>query len=152
MGIKIVARNKRARFDNEIVETFEAGLVLRGTEIKSLREGRVSMNEAWVRIDEGGREAHLENMTIPRYSHGNVHNHEERRRRKVLLHRGELARAARAVKAEGLSMIPLSLYLKGSLAKVELALARRRKKHDKRREIARREAERDVARRIGRRR
>lgn len=141
--MKIIARNKRARFDFEILETLEAGLVLRGTEIKSIRNGKVSLNEAWAHVDEKG-EAWLEGMSIAPYSHGNIHNHEERRRRKLLLHAKELDALARGLKTRGLALVPLRLYLKKNRAKVEIALARGKKKHDKRQAMAKETALRKI--------
>ena len=145
MGIKIIAKNKRAAFDFQLIEKFEAGIVLQGTEIKSLRQGKVSMNEAWIRMDKNG-EAWIESLTIPQYAYGNVHNHDERRRRKLLLHRKELSHLSRETKAQSLVIIPTKLYLKKSRVKVEIALAKSRKKYDKRQEIARRDAERKIRR------
>ena len=148
VGIKVIARNKRAFFDFEILETFEAGLVLTGTEIKGLRNGKVSLAQAWVQLDGGGQ-AWLEGMAIAPYSHGNIHNHGERRRRKLLLHAKELATIGRAMKTKGLTVVVLRLYLKKSWAKVEIALARGKRKHDKREAMASRESRRQVRRNLG---
>ena len=147
MGIKIIAKNKRAGFDYLLLEQFEAGLVLLGTEIKGLRHGKVSLNEAWADIDKRG-EAWIENMTIGQYSHGNVHNHEEKRKRKLLLNKKEILKIEKAIKTQKLSLIPTKIYLKKSMAKIELFLAKSKKLYDKRQHKAERDAQRQIQKKI----
>lgn len=130
-GIKIITVNKRAGFDFFIEETFEAGLVLKGTEIKSLRLGKASLNEAFVDIDGKG-EAWIYNLSIPPYSHGGIYNHDETRKRKLLLNHHELKELQEAITRQGLTIIATKLYFKKSLAKIEIATAKGKKKHDKR--------------------
>jgi SsrA-binding protein len=149
-GIKIVARNRRARHDYHIEDTFEAGLVLRGTEVKSLRAGRASLNEAFAQITDG--ELWLHGLHIPEYTLGTWNNHEPRRTRKLLLHRKEIDRLASQVAERGFTIVPLSLYFSGGRAKVELALARGKRSYDKRRDLAQRDAAREVDRALRRRR
>jgi len=129
---KIVADNRRARFDYEIGETFEAGIALTGTEVKSLRAGKANVAESYAAADRNG-EMVLYNANIPEYTQGNRFNHEPKRPRKLLLHRKEIGRLARGVEREGMTIVPLRLYFneKGR-AKVALALARGKKLHDKR--------------------
>ncbi len=143
MGIKIIAKNKRARFDYNLLEKFEAGLVLTGTEIKGLRNSKVSLNESWANIDKNG-EAWIENMSISHYIHGNIHNHKERRKRKLLLHKKELLRINKTIKTQNLVLIPTKIYFKKSLAKVEIALAKGKKLYDKRQDKAKRDVERKL--------
>ena len=138
-----IALNRRARHDYSIEETVEAGIALTGTEIKSIRAGKVSLSEAYARIDRG--EAWLVGLTIAPYEGGNRLNHEPRRDRKLLLHRGEIDELLGRTKAKGLTLVPLRLYISGrGRAKVELGLARGKQQHDRRREIAQRDARRDV--------
>ncbi len=141
-SIKIIAQNRRARHNYHIVEQFEAGLVLRGTEVKSLRRGRASLQESYARVDGG--EAYLINAHIEEYEAGNRFNHDPTRRRKLLMHRREIDRLIGWVDGRGLTLVPLKLYFRSGKAKVELALARGKKHHDRREELARREAEREV--------
>ncbi len=144
--IKIVQRNKKAFFNYEIIERLEAGLVLKGSEVKSIRDGKVSIREAYAKIRGG--EAWVVGMDISIYSQaGPYNNHEPRRARKLLLHRREIMRLAGKTQERGLTLVPLSLYFKGGRAKLEIGLARGRAKHDKRRAILEREAERDLRRR-----
>ena len=145
--IESVARNKRARFDYHILDTFEAGLVLRGTEVKSLREGKVSIADAYGIIRDG--EAYLLNAHIQPYARGGYVNHEPTRSRKLLLHRKEIRRLIGAVERQGLTLIPLELYFKKGVAKVALALGKGKKLHDKRDAQRQRDAEREIA-RVGR--
>ena len=142
-----VARNKRARFDYQILETFEAGLVLRGTEVKSLREGKVSIADAYGIVRDG--EIFLLNAHIQPYERGGYVNHEPARSRKLLLHRKEIRRLIGAVERQGLTLIPLELYFKHGVAKVALALGKGKKLHDKRDAQRQRDAEREMA-RVGR--
>jgi SsrA-binding protein len=149
-GIKVIARNRRARHDYHIEETFEAGLVLTGTEVKSLRAGRASLNEAFAQIS--GDELWLHALHIPEYAQGTWTNHDPRRTRKLLLHRKEIDRLASQVAERGFTIVPLSLYFSGGKAKVELALARGKRTYDKRHDLARRDAAREVDRALRRRR
>jgi SsrA-binding protein len=148
-GTKLIAANRRARRNYEILETVEAGLVLRGSEVKSLRDAHAQLGDAYARI-EGG-EAWLVSMRIAPYDRAQEHSgHEPERRRKLLLHRGEIDRLRSIVDEQRLSLIPLSLYFKDGRAKVELALARGRKTYDKREVLAKRDAEREAARAMAR--
>ena len=144
-GTKVVASNRKARRNYEILDTIECGLVLRGSEVKSIRDGKVQIAEAFARID--GNEVWLHQLTIAVYAYSQVHSgHDETRKRKLLLHRHEIERLRARVEPEHLSLIPLSIYFKDGRAKVELALARGRKTHDKRQAIAERDAALDVRR------
>jgi SsrA-binding protein len=145
---KLVAQNKKARHDYEILDTYECGLVLTGTEVKSLRQGRCSLVDAYAVIQDG--EAWLLNAHIPEYTEGTWNNHAPRRQRKLLLHKGEILRLIGKTKESGLALIPLQLYFKDGRAKVEVALARGRKSHDKRQALSEREAKRDMQRALGR--
>ena len=128
---KVVAENRRARYDYAIEDTFEAGLALTGTEVKSLRFGEGSIAESYAEVK--GEEVWLINSNIPEYSHGNRENHEPKRPRKLLLHDREIGKMFGAVARQGLTLVPLSIYFNGrGRAKVELAIARGRKAHDKR--------------------
>jgi SsrA-binding protein len=149
-GTKQIARNKRARFDYQIEETVEAGLVLTGTEVKACREGRANLSDAYALIEEG--EAWLVQCHISPYSHGNRMNHDPTRKRKLLLHRSEIERLDVKVAQEGRTLVPLRLYFKHGLAKAEIAVARGKKTVDRRRDIAKREAERRMRQELGRRR
>lgn len=148
-GRKLIAQNRKARYDFHIEDTYEAGLVLMGTEVKSLREGRASIVDGFVEIEDG--EAWLLQVHIPQYVSGTWTNHETRRRRKLLLNRVELNRIEHRIQAKGLTIIPLSMYFKDGRAKVEIALARGKKAHDKRHAIAERQASRDAEREVGQR-
>ena len=142
---KIVAVNRRARFEYSIEETFEAGLALSGTEVKSLRFGEGSIAESYAEVRGG--EAWLVNANIPEFSHGNRFNHEPKRPRKLLLHTREINRLTGAVERKGMTMVPLSIYFNSrGRAKVELALAKGRQAHDKRAHIKERDWQRDKAR------
>jgi SsrA-binding protein len=146
----VVARNRRARHDYHIEDTVEAGLVLTGTEVKSLRAGRASLNEAFAEVTDG--EMWLHGLHIPEYTQGTWNNHEPRRTRKLLLHRKEIDRLASQVAERGFTIVPLSLYFSGGRAKVELALARGKRAYDKRQDLAQRDAAREVDRALRRRR
>jgi SsrA-binding protein len=146
----VVARNRRARHDYHIEDTVEAGLVLTGTEVKSLRAGRASLSEAFAQITDG--EMWLHGLHIPEYTQGTWNNHAPRRTRKLLLHRKEIDRLASEVAERGFTIIPLSLYFSGGRAKVELALARGKRAYDKRQDLAQRDAAREVDRALRRRR
>lgn len=139
-----VARNKRARFDYHLLERFEAGLVLTGTEVKSLREGKASIADAYGVVRDG--EVFLLNAHIQPYARGGYVNHEPTQTRKLLLHRREIRRLIGAVERQGLTLIPLELYFKKGVAKVALALAKGKKLHDKRDTEKQRDAEREMAR------
>ena len=143
MGIKIIAKNKRATFDYAFEETFEAGLVLQGTEVKTLREGRVTMSEAYIMIDDK-QEAWIYNMNIPHYKWGNINNHEETRKRKLLLHHDEILRIDHEMRAAGFTLIPVKIYFKNSHIKMEIALAKGKKLHDKRQDKAKKDIERKL--------
>ncbi|MBF0314414.1 MAG: SsrA-binding protein SmpB [Oligoflexia bacterium] len=131
MSIEVKARNKRAAYEYELLERVEAGIVLQGTEIKSIRQGKVNISDAYVTIDESG-EAYVYNLTISPYDHGNRANHIENRRRKLLLHRREIKKIHESIKSKGVTVIAYSLYLKEGLAKLEIVLARGKKIYDKR--------------------
>jgi SsrA-binding protein len=148
-GRKLIAQNKKARHDYHIDETYEAGLALLGTEVKSLRAGRASLVDAYGRIKDG--EVWLEGVHIPEYDQGSWTNHEPRRSRKLLLHRAEIAKLIGKTKESGLTLVPLSLYFKDGKAKVEIALARGKKAYDKRQTLAARDAAREIERAAGRR-
>ena len=148
-GQKLVAQNKKARHDYLIEDTYEAGLVLMGTEVKSLRQGRASLVDGFVDID--GHEAWLHGVHIPEYSQGTWTNHSARRKRKLLLNRVEIDKIERRVSEKGLTVIPLSLYFKDGRAKVEIALAKGKKSWDKRHALAERQATRETEQAVGRR-
>jgi SsrA-binding protein len=149
-GTKIIARNKRARHDYAIEDVVEAGLVLTGTEVKSLRAGRASLTDGFGMITDS--EAWLHGVHIPEYTQGTWTNHEPRRVRKLLLHRKEIERLARSTQERGLTLVPLSLYFKDGKAKIELGLARGKRTYDKRQDLAKRDAAREVDRELRRRR
>ncbi|MGH2776098.1 MAG: SsrA-binding protein SmpB [Actinomycetota bacterium] len=150
-GTKLIAQNRKARHNYEIEDIVEAGIVLVGTEVKSCREGRVNMSEAYATIDGNG-EAWLLQCHISPYSHGNVNNHEPVRPRKLLLRADEIERLAIKVNREGRTLIPLRMYFKHGLVKVELAVGRGKRLYDKRQDQARRDADRSMQRQLGRRR
>jgi len=149
-GIQVLARNRKARHDYEILETFEAGMALAGTEVKSVREGRIQLKDSYVEIRDG--EGWLVGAHISPYSHGNILNHDPERPRKLLLKRRELDRLFGRSLLRGQTIIPLKVYLKGNWIKIEIALAQGKKLHDKRRvekeKIARQEAD-EAVRRYG---
>jgi SsrA-binding protein len=149
-GEKIVCVNKKARYEYEILETLEGGLALTGTEVKSLRAGQASITEGYAVIN--GNEAWLVDCQIQPYAFGNLNNHEPKRKRKILLHRREIAKLTGKIKEKGLSLIPLKIYFKNGLAKVEIGVGRGKKLHDKRDAIksrdTQREAQRDMSVRI----
>jgi SsrA-binding protein len=138
-----VATNRRARHDYQIIETVEAGVVLRGSEVKTLREGKASLQDAYATVEGGEVVLH---MQIPAYSHTGYEGHEPTRPRKLLLHRREIDQLARKVAERGLTLVPLRLYFKGHLVKVDLGLARGKRAYDKRQAVAKRDAEREMAR------
>jgi SsrA-binding protein len=141
-GRKLVAQNKRARYDYHLDDTWEAGLVLRGTEVKALRAGRASLVDGYAQVRDG--EVWLEGVHIPEYLQGTWTNHAPRRPRKLLLHKREIQKIIAKTAEPGLTLIPLSLYFKDGKAKVEIALARGKKSYDKRQAIAKREAGREM--------
>ncbi|SQG64231.1 SsrA-binding protein [Corynebacterium renale] len=145
----VVASNRRARHDYTILDTYEAGVQLVGTEVKSLRDGKASLAEAFCTIDDG--EVWLRNLHIPEYSQGHWTNHSPRRVRKLLLHRREIDSLTGKVRDGNRTLIPLTLYFKNGLLKCELGLAEGKQAHDKREAIKRRTAEREVVRELGRR-
>lgn len=148
-GRKLIAQNRKARYDYHIEDTFEAGLVLVGTEVKSLREGRATLGDGFAEIHEG--EAFLHAVHIPEYTQGTWTNHEPRRVRKMLLNRHEIDKIDAKVKERGFTLVPLSLYFKDGRAKVEIALARGKKTYDKRHALAARQADREKQQATGRR-
>jgi SsrA-binding protein len=149
-GKKIIASNRRARHEYAIEEVVEAGLVLTGTEVKSLRAGRASLTDGFGQITNG--EAWLHGVHIPVYTQGTWTNHEPRRTRKLLMHRKEIDKLARSISERGLTLIPLSLYFSGGKVKIELGLARGKRTYDKRHDLAKRDAAREVERELRRRR
>jgi SsrA-binding protein len=149
MEKKLIAVNRKARRDYEILESLEAGLVLKGTEVKSLREGRMSLKDSYATVHDG--EMYLLNAHISPYSHGNAFNHEPVRERKLLLHKAEIKRLTGKIEEKGLTLVPMRVYFLRGHAKVELALARGKRHHDKRETIKRRDAERDIERELKRR-
>jgi SsrA-binding protein len=149
-GIRVVANNRKAYHDFFIDETYEAGLVLMGTEVKSLREGRVQLRDSYAEMKEG--ELYLVGVHISPYMQGNIWNHDPLRRRKLLLHRKELNRLLGKVKERGYALVPTKIYFKNGLAKVEIGLARGKKQYDKRADLAKRDAQREMERALRRRR
>jgi SsrA-binding protein len=150
MGIKVVATNRKAKHEYFLLESYEAGLVLKGSEIKSIRAGQVSLAQAYVTID--GSEAWLVNSHIAPYDEASSNNHDPLRRRKLLLHRTQIRKLADQVRKKGATVIPLRIYLKEGIAKIEIALAKGKKHFDKRAEIAKRDAQREMDRRYKQRR
>ena len=148
-GMKVVATNRKARHDYLIEDTFEAGLVLTGSEIKSIRSGQVNLRDSYATVREG--ELWLVNVHIAAYQQASYENHEPRRDRKLLMHRREINRLASKLQEKGLTLVPLQLYLKNSRAKVELGLGRGKKLYDKRQSLREREDRRKIDRAVGRR-
>ena len=149
VGKKLIAQNKKGRHDYFIDEVFEAGLVLIGTEVKSLRAGRATLTDGYASVEDG--ELWLSGVHIPEYNEGSWTNHEPRRKRKLLLHKREVSRLIGTLKEGGLTLIPLSLYFKDGKAKVEMGLARGKKAHDKRAALMEKQASREVDRELARR-
>jgi len=147
-GRKVIASNKKARHDFTILKTYEAGIALMGTEVKSARAGRVSIVDAFAQERDG--EIVLHGLHIAEYSHGNRANHQPRRTRKLLLHRAEIRKILLKVQEAGLTLVPLSMYFENGWAKVELAVARGKTSYDKRQTLAERDAKREIARHMGR--
>lgn len=148
MGIKIVATNRKARHEYFLLDSYEAGIALLGSEIKSLRAGQISLAEAYVQVD--GREAWLMDAHIAPYTQASSYNHEPRRPRKLLLHKAEIRRLWNEIRKKGVTVVPTKVYLKEGRAKVEIALAKGKKLYDKRDTIAKRDMARDLERREGR--
>ena len=148
-GRKVIAQSRKARHDYSIEDVFEAGMVLTGTEVKSLRAGRATLTDGYATVDDD--EVWLRGVHIPEYDLGTWTNHEPRRARKLLLHKDEIRRIINKTRETGLTLIPLSLYFKDGKAKVEIAVARGRKSYDKRHAIAERESKREADRALGRR-
>ena len=146
MAEKIITVNRKARHDYEIIDSFEAGIVLLGTEVKSLRAGKVNLKDSYARVKNG--EVWLTGVHISPYSHGSYNNHDPERERKLLLHKSEIRRLIGKVEEGGLTLIPLKMYFKNGKAKVQLALARGKRKYDKRQDIAKRDAEREMSRQL----
>ncbi|GAA0352703.1 SsrA-binding protein [Bacillus horti] len=140
----MVAQNKKARHDFHIEETYEVGIVLTGTEIKSIRSGKANLKDSFARINNG--EVYLINMHISPYEQGNRYNHDPLRTRKLLMKKKEISKLIGLTKEQGLSLIPLRMYLKGGFAKLELALAKGKKLYDKREDLKRKDAQRDIQR------
>ncbi len=146
---QVIATNRKARHNYAIIDTYEAGIALMGTEVKSLREGRASLADAFATVDDG--EVWLRNVHIPEYDHGSWTNHAPRRNRKLLLHRRQIDSLVGKIRDGNLTLVPLSMYFTEGKVKVELALARGKQAHDKRQDMARRDAQREVTRELGRR-
>ncbi len=145
---QIVATNRKARHDYSIIEVFEAGVALQGTEVKSLRLGQASLADAFATVDDG--EVWLHNMHVPEYVQGSWTNHDPRRKRKLLLHRQQIDRLVGKIRDGNLALVPMSVYFSDGRVKVELALARGKRAYDKRQDMARRDAQREVVRALGR--
>lgn len=143
-NIKMIAQNKKARHDYFILETYEAGIELFGTEVKSVRGGKVNLTDAYASIDNG--EVFVKGMNISPYEFGNIFNRDPIRNRRLLLHKNEIRKLIGQIQQQGYSLVPLSVYLKGSLVKVSLALVKGKKLYDKRDDIARKDARRNVER------
>ncbi|NMA94412.1 MAG: SsrA-binding protein SmpB [Clostridiales bacterium] len=143
-GLKVVAHNRKARHDYFVEEVYEAGIALKGTEVKSIRQGRVNLRDSYAEVSNG--EVFLRNMHISPYEKGNIYNVDPTRSRKLLLHKREINRLLGYTQRRGLTLIPLRLYIKRGLVKVELAVARGKKTYDKRADIARRDAKREMER------
>lgn len=145
-NLKTITTNKKAFHEYFVIESFECGIVLSGTEIKSIRQGGVNLKDAWCNIDDG--ELIIKQMHISPYEHGNIFNKPPARNRKLLMHKREIMRLLGTVKQEGLALVPLSLYFKGSLVKIQLGLCKGKKLHDKRDVAAKRDAQRTIDRAI----
>ncbi len=148
-GTKAIATNRKARHNYTIIDVYEAGMVLVGTEVKSLRDGKVSIADAFATVDNG--EVWLRGLHIPEYTQGSWTNHAPRRTRKLLLHGSEIDRLIGKTREGSLTLVPLSLYFQNGYVKVELGLGRGKQSHDKRQDLARRDTEREITRELGRR-
>jgi len=144
-GTKLIADNRKARFNYELFDRVEAGIALKGTEVKSLREGKLSLVESYCRIDDD-EQVYLVDAHIAAYGHGNVHNHEPTRPRRLLLHKREIRRLRAKVRERGLTLVPTRAYFRRGKVKVEIALAKGKKQHDKRQVVKARETEREMRR------
>jgi SsrA-binding protein len=144
MGIKIISNNRKAFHEYEVGEKFEAGMVLKGTEVKSIRDGKVNLADGWIEIENG--EAFARDIQISPYSHGNIVNHEQKRSRKLLLNRKELIKIEEALAERGLAVIPISMYFSEGYAKLEIAICRGKKLHDKRQAEKGKTAKREMSR------
>lgn len=140
--MKIIAQNKKASFDYFILETYECGIILKGTEIKSIRMGKVSINDSYVRVKDD--ETFIINMNVKKYDKGNIFNHDETRERKLLLHKNEIIKLHNKTILDGLTLIPLKVYLKNGLCKVEVGLCRGKKNYDKREVLKQKDQERHI--------
>ena len=143
-GVKVIANNKKAYFDYFILDKYETGIELFGTEVKSIRLGQCSIKESWIRIERG--ELYIMGMHINPYEKGNIFNKDPLRVRKLLMHKSEIRRLIGTIKEKGLTLVPLEVYLKGRLVKVEIGLAQGKKKYDKRATIAKNDVRRDLER------
>ena len=142
MDIKIISKNRKAQFEFFLMETFEAGIALKGSEIKSVRAGQVSLQEAYIQID--GQQAWLINSHIASYKAASYQDHDPKRQRRLLLHKKEIRELWMAVKLKGVTIIPVKMYLKGGKAKIEIAIAKGKKLYDKRQDIAKKDIERNI--------
>lgn len=145
-GVKVVARNRKAHHEYHVEDTYEAGIVLTGTEIKSIRQGRVNLKDSYALIDKG--EIYLLNMHISPFEQGNRFNPDPTRTRKLLLHKEQISKLIGLTQQKGLTLVPLDLHLRNGFAKVQLALAKGKKLHDKRQAIAKRDADREIRREL----
>ncbi|SDJ61922.1 SsrA-binding protein SmpB [Salimicrobium halophilum] len=144
---RTIAQNKKARYDYFIEETFEAGIVLQGTEIKSIRNGRINLKDSFARVNKNG-EMYIHNMHISPYEQGNIYNHDPTRARKLLLHRKEIDKLVGQIQQKGYSIVPLKVYIKNGVAKVLIGLARGKKKYDKREALKQKQVKREMDRAI----
>jgi len=142
MSKQVVCQNRKARFEYEILETLEAGIVLKGTEIKSVRQHHVSLDGSFAIVQDG--QVTLVGCNIEPYKQGNIHNHEPKRQRRLLLHKSEIKKFAEKAKVKGFTLVPLSMYLSGGKAKLELAICRGKQLHDKRQTLKDRDAKREL--------
>lgn len=147
--IQVIARNRKAKFEYEVLDSLEVGIVLTGTEVKSLRQGKAVLDDSFARIDRG--EAWLYKCEIPEYLMGNIYNHETKRKRKLLLHRAEISKLVNKGTEKGFTLVPLSMYFKNGRAKVELGVCRGKQMHDKRDDLKKKDAKREIARAMGQR-
>jgi SsrA-binding protein len=148
-SIKEIANNKKARFEYTIIDKYEAGIMLVGTEVKAIRDGKCSIGDGYV-VEENN-ELFVKNINISEYKHGNINNHDPLRKRKLLLHKNEIIKLIRAIKEKGITIIPLRIYFKNSLIKIEIAVCKGKKLFDKRENIKDRDSKRDIEREIKRR-
>ncbi len=146
MSDRIITKNRKARHEYQILDTMETGIVLTGTEVKALRDGKANLKDSYANVKSG--ELFLYNAHISPYSHGNIHNHEPVRERKLLLHKKQIKKLIGKVQEKGLTLVPLELYFKNGKVKVNLALARGKKFYDKRHSIAKRDSDRDLKRQL----